>query len=124
MLFLKLYEKNLQIKFEDFIEKYDNDCDYYSVCFSQEEYKVLFNKDKTSEKELLFDFLEKAYKLKNFDYNNISFKNFIKDLKTYLKKFPDFNQPIEYDCNNDELNGIVLKYIFYYLYEFRDKSKK
>ena len=87
---------------------------------------MLFNKNKISEKELLFDFLEKAYKLKNFDYNNISFKNFIKDFKKSLKEFPDFNQPIEYDCNNDELKWHSIKihiFITFFNLEINKKNR-
>ena len=54
LLFLNLYEKNLIFKYnENNIEKYDSELEYYSVCFSKEEYKILFNKDKKSEKELI-----------------------------------------------------------------------
>ena len=109
LLFLKLYEKNLVIKYKDFIEKYDYELEYYSVCFSQEEYQVLFNKDKIGERELLFMFLDKAYKLKNFDFDDIGFKNFILDFKESLKEFPILNQPIEYDNDNTELKWHIIK---------------
>ena len=110
LLFLNLYEKKLINKYnENLIEKYDNELEYYSVCFSVNEYKILFNKDKKGERELLFNFLDDAYKLNNFDFSNIDFRNFVKDFKKSLKEFPDFNQPIEYDCNNDELKWFSIK---------------
>ena len=110
LLFLNLYEKNLIFKYnENNIEKYDSELEYYSVCFSKEEYKILFNKDKKSEKELLFNFLDDAYKLKNFDFSDVDFKKFIQKFKKKLKDFPDFNQPIEYDCSNDELKWHSIK---------------
>ena len=49
-------------------------------------------------------------KLQNFDYNNLSFKKLINEIND---KFPDFNQPIEYDCNNNYLKWFIIKkYIF------------
>ena len=107
LLFLNLYEINLITEYgEENIEKYNNEVNYYSACFSKEDYKILFEKDKNSEEEILFNFLEKAMKLQNFDYNNLSFKNLINEIND---KFPDFNQPIEYDCNNNELKWFIIK---------------
>ena len=110
LLFLQLYEKDIIIIYGiENIEKYNIEVNYYSVCFSKDDYKSLFNIDKISEKEKLLSKLNKAYNLKNFDYTNLDFKNFIKDFKESLEGFPDFNQPIEFDCNNNELKWYNVK---------------
>ena len=110
LLFINIYEKYLVQKFEDNnIEKYENEVKYYSVCFSKENYKELFNLDKKSEKEILFEFLNDINKFDNFNYDNSEFIKFIENFKKKLIKFPDFNQPIEYDCNNNELKWFSIK---------------
>ena len=110
LLLLQLYEKDLIINFgEDNIEKYDDEVKYYSVCFSKENYKELFNFDKTSEKELLLNFLNTINQFDNFNYDNIKFKNYLLEFKKNSKKFPDFNQPIEFDCDNNELKWFNAK---------------
>ena len=110
LLFIQLYEYNLiKIFSQKLIEKYKEEVKYYSVCFSKEEYKELFNEEKISEKDILFDLLTRAYKLAEFNYNNPDFKNFINDLKETYKYFPDFNQPIEYDGDNEELKWFSAK---------------
>ena len=96
-LFEKVLISNLT---ENNIEKYNIELDYYSVCFSKNDYKELFGKDKNSEKDLLFKFIDEACALNNFDYTNPDFKRFIEEFKYTLKTFPDFNQPIEYNCKN------------------------
>ena len=128
LLFLNLHEQKLINKYgENFIEKYVSELEYYSVCFSPEEYKILFNKEKEGEKELLFGFLDKAYNLKNFDFSDVDFKKFVHDLKdSTLEGFPDFNQPIEYDCNNDELKWYSIKehiFISFLNIEINKKNK-
>ena len=128
LLFLNLHEQKLINKYgENFIEKYVSELEYYSVCFSPEEYKILFNKEKEGEKELLFGFLDKAYNLKNFDFSDVDFKKFVHDLKdSTLEGFPDFNQPIEYDCNNDELKWYSIKehiFITFLNIEINKKNK-
>ena len=110
LLFLNLYENEIIAKFEgNNIEKYKDEVIFYSVCFSKNDYKELFNLDKKSEKEELFNILTEAYKLNNFDYNNSNFKRFIQKLKENYKKFHNFNQPIEYDCINNELKWFSIK---------------
>ena len=63
------------------MEKFKDEVIFYSVCFSKNDYKELFNLEKKSEKEELFNVLTEAYNLKNFDYNNSDFKRFIQKLK-------------------------------------------
>ena len=110
LLFLNLYENEIIAKFEgNNIEKFKDEVIFYSVCFSKNDYKELFNLDKKSEKEELFNILTEAYKLNNFDYNNSNFKRFIQKLKENYKKFHNFNQPIEYDCINNELKWFSIK---------------
>ena len=110
LLFLNLYENLLLTNYtEKNIEKYDKEFKYYSVCFNKDEYKIFFNEDKTNEKEVLLEFLNKANKLNNFKYNNPEFQKFLDEYKDKLTDFPDFNQPIEYDFYNDELKWFMLK---------------
>ena len=110
LLFLNLFENKIIEKFdENSMEKFKDEVIFYSVCFSKNDYKELFNLEKKSEKEELFNVLTEAYKLKNFDYNNSDFKRFIQKLKNNYKKFPNFNQPIEYDCINNELKWFSVK---------------
>ena len=113
LLFLQLYEDDIIIIYGvENIEKYNIEVNYYSVCFSKDNYKSLFNIDKISQKEQLLSKLNKAYNLKNFDYTNLDFKNFIKDFKESLEGFTDFNQPIEFDCNNNDQKLIYKSEIF------------
>ena len=110
LLFLYLYENFLIESYnEKNIEKYANEVKYYSVCFNKNEYKIFFNENKTNEKEVLLEFLNKANKLNNFNYNNPIFQQFLDDYKDKLTNFPDFNQPIGYDFYNDELKWFMLK---------------
>ena len=110
LLFLQLYEKYLIMNFGEInIEKYNDEVEYYSVCFSKEDYKDLFNLDKVSEREKILNFLTEANELDNFNYNNSKFTDFIEKFRNEQTKFPDFNQPIEYDCNNNELKWFSIK---------------
>ena len=110
LLFIQLYEKYLIRNFgETKIEKYKDENSYYSVCFSKEDYQELFDLDKDSERESLFKFLNEINKFDNFDYDNSEFKNYIDKFRKENTQFPDFNQPIEYDCNNSELKWYSIK---------------
>ena len=52
LLFLNLYEKEIIKKFEDSnIEKFKDEVLFYSVCFSKNDYKELFNIDKKVKKK-------------------------------------------------------------------------
>ena len=126
--FINFYEKELiNIFSEDNIDKYDKEVKYYSVCFSKDEYKKIFNMDKESkesQKDEFFKLLTKAYKLPNFDYNNLAFKNFINELKDDEMEIPDFNQPIEFDCDNEELLWFSIRmHIFNNFREFNLEKK-
>ena len=110
LLFIKSYEKELfDIFTENNIEKYDNEVEYYSVCFTKENYKILFNRDKEVEKDQLFKFLKDIDSLNNFNYDDKDFINFIEQFKMEDHRFPDFNQPIEFDCDNEELLWFFIK---------------
>ena len=125
LLFLGLFEKVLISNLtENNIEKYNIELDYYSVCFSKNDYKELFGKDKNSEKDLLFKFIDEACALNNFDYTNPDFKRFIEEFKYTLKTFPDFNQPIEYNCKNEELKWFSIKsHIFLFFNDIEIEQK-
>ena len=117
LLFIYLYEKDLiKIFTEKYIEKYNDEVKYYSVCFSKEAYKDLFDLDKQSEKQKLFEFINNAYKLQNFDYNNHDLERLLDNLRDTNKEFPDFNQPIEYDIDNDELKWYSVKFHIFFTF--------
>ena len=107
LLCLKLYENKLieDLK-EDCIEKYENEVKYYTPCFSKEDYRELFNIIKKSEKELVLNFINNAYDIKKYDYNNEDLKRLIENLDV---NFPKFNQPLEFDSPNDELKWHLIK---------------
>lgn len=125
LLYIKLNEEILiKIFGESNVEKYNDEIKYYSVCYSKESYKELFDLDKKSEKEILFEFLNKAYKLQNFDIKNYDLKRLIEDLKNSYPQFPKFNMPIEYDSNNDELKWFSIKlHIFLVFKNLKLKEK-
>ena len=109
LFFIEKYENEISEIFgEDCIEKYNKEVEYYKVCFSKDEYKSLAGTDKKSEKEELFDFLKEMKSFQNFDHNNSTFIKKILGLKEE-KVFPDFNQPLEFDCNNEELLWFGIK---------------
>ena len=100
LFFLNKYETIL-IKDESlgkYIEKYESEVNYYYPCFSKERYKILFNIKKEGEKEIVLDFLQKAY-----------VQVLVDEAQKILLNLPDFNQPIEYDCKNIELRWHKIK---------------
>lgn len=110
LIFLKEYETILIEHFsEEKIEIYNKERKYYYPCFSKEEYKILFDLDKESEKNIIITFLNEANNLKNFDYNNGDLKNLVNKAKELMLDLPDFNQPIELDCSNEELKWHKIK---------------
>ena len=77
---------------------------YYSPCFSKKDYKTLFGLDKQNEKDIVFNFLEEANKIKSYNVdNNIQLNNLVAKAKALLVNIPDFNQPIDLDNQNEEL---------------------
>ena len=121
LLFLNFHEKILIKTFkEENIEKYNDELKYYSACFSKEDYKSLFNEDKESEKTKILKFLKEAYALPNFDYGTSNLTNFLKNYEETLANLPNFNQPIEYDCENKELVWFSIKqHIFLFFKELQ-----
>ena len=79
---------------------------YYEPCFSKEDYKRLFDITKLSEKEIVLNFINKAYSIKHYIYNDEDLKTLVNQLKNI---FPKFNQPIEFDCLNEELKWHLIK---------------
>ena len=87
LLFLQLYEKYLIGNFGiNNIEKYEDEVKYYSVCFSKDEYKELFDLDKITEKESLLNFLNETNEFDNFNYDNLGFNGYIQNFKQKIKK--------------------------------------
>ena len=110
LIFLNEYETHLLEHFsEEKIERYKKEVKYYYPCFSQKEYKILFGLDKNSEENIITKFLEEAYNLEKFNYNNEDLKNLVNKANKLLLDMPDFNQPIELDCSNEELKWHKIK---------------
>ena len=107
LLCLKSYENKLiEDLLEDCIEEYKEEVKYYSPCFSKVDYKELFGITKTSEQESVLNFINKAYAIKKYDYDNKDLKKLIGDINI---NFPKFNQPLEYDSPNNELKWHLIK---------------
>ena len=93
------------------LDIYENEVEFYKVCFTKQEYMSNFNLDKIkSEKDNLIEFLTGIKNAK--DLNELKDKR--KSIKSIIKN-PYFNQPITED--NEELlfykNRILLYYSFY-----------
>ena len=73
---------------------------YYAPLFSKEEYKEIFDINKKSVKDLLLGFINKVYKIKQYDYNNKDLEDLVAESNI---NFPNFNQPLEFDSPNNEL---------------------
>ena len=107
LLFLKKFEDKLIYYFqEEKIEKYEDEVKYYSPCFSKEVYKELFEKNKESEKFILLQFIDKACLFSSFSLKDKKFLDFIEKIKI---DFPNFNQPLGFDFENNELKWHLLK---------------
>ena len=111
LIFLSLYINILKNNFsEQKIEEYDSEVKNFYPCFSKTDYKTLFGLDKESEKDIVFNFLMEAYKIKSYNIdNNIGLKSLIAKAKSLLINIPDFNQPIELDSQNEELKWYKIK---------------
>ena len=112
LIFLNFYQNNVANIFSiQDIELFKNEVKYYKPCFSGEDYMDLFGLKKKCEKDIVFNFLEKASKIKNYNYDNSDLKKLMKKAKKLLKRVPDFNQPIEFDNPNIELKWHKIKII-------------
>ena len=111
LIFLSLYINILKNNFtEQKIEEYDSEVKNFYPCFSKADYKTLFDLDKESEKDIVFNFLEEASKIKTYNIdNNIELNNLVAKAKSLLVNIPDFNQPIELDNQNEELKWHKIK---------------
>ena len=94
---------------EKYVEKYETEVKYYSPCFSKESYDILFNRKKESEKNIVLQFLNKAYKIKSFIYDDKDLQDLINEAQKLYLHLPDFNQPIEFNCENIELKWYKIK---------------
>ena len=107
LLVLKLYENKLIEYFnENNIEKFEEEINYYGPCFSKEYYKSLFDKNKESEKDIVLNFINRAYSIKKYDYSNQELKALVNEIEN---NFPKFNQAIDFDCPNEELKWHLIK---------------
>lgn len=120
LLFLNIYEikLNKDNSINNDIEEYKKEVNYYSPLFSKENYKILFEKDKESERDIIKNFLNKVKQIENFLFDNQKLAELCNEAKSLTKNMPDFNQPIELDCKNEELKWHKIKINI--LYTFSD----
>ena len=117
LIFLAKYDETL-IKLipENYVEKHLNEINYYYPCFTKEEYSTLFGLNKKSEKDIVIEFLLKAFNLKNFRYDNKELIDLVDRAKDLSKDIPDLNQPIEFDIDNEELKWHAIKVSILYIF--------
>ena len=107
-MFLYLYQKDL-ITITNKFEQFENEVLYYHPCFSKKDYKILFDLEKDSEKDIILKFLDEANRINEYFPDNANFKELIMKAKELSKNIPDFNQPIELDNSNLELKWHKIK---------------
>ena len=108
--YLNFLNKNQeQLKNSFNIETYEDEIQYYKVCFKKEELNEYFNEQKElSEKESVINFLSNLINIKN----KMEFFEFKNNKIDGLKNISFFNQPI--DTNNEELFFYKNKIALYY----------
>ena len=117
LIFLTEYDEALKKLFPgDYVEEHLNETKYYYPCFTTEEYLTLFGLEKRSEKDIVIEFLLKAFNLTNYEYNNEELKNLVDEAEKLSKDVPDLNQPIEFDIDNKELKWHAIKISILYIF--------
>jgi len=111
--FLKENQENLKNIFNDKIEDYNEEVNYYLNIFNKDEAKKYFNINKQSQKDNLFSLM-----LEISNKNYLEFESYLKNLKNYYKNpinynmLPDFENEEYYFFRNIHL----IKYSLYYFY--------
>ena len=103
-IYLKFLKDNGD-KIEKDIPKYEEELNYYKVCFNHEELKEKFQIDKNSEKDNFINFLKYINEIINNNNNNNDDDKLFglyNSLNDRFKKISKFNQPI-IDNENSEL---------------------
>ena len=105
-IYLKFLKDNGD-KIEKDIPKYEEELNYYKVCFNHEELKEKFQIDKNSEKDNFINFLKYINEIINNNNNNNNNDDdklfgLYNSLNDRFKKISKFNQPI-IDNENSEL---------------------
>ena len=105
-IYLKFLKDNRD-KIEKDIPKYEEELNYYKVCFNHEELKEKFQIDKNSEKDNFINFLKYINEIINNNNNNNNNDDdklfgLYNSLNDRFKKISKFNQPI-IDNENSEL---------------------
>ena len=109
LILINLYEKMLINYYgEDNYDKYESEIKYYCPCFSKENYKILFDIEKEGEKDKLLHFLDKVNSIKKFNYSNKELIDLVNGIQNI--EFSSFNQPIDFDCENDELKWFLCEF--------------
>ena len=111
--FLKKNEKQLKVLFNNNIEEFNDELNYYSLVFTKEENKEYFNISKASPKEEFFNFLNSILNLNSINVNDVGkFENILNSCENCFDNISYFNMPI--DFSNEQLfyyrNNNVFKF--------------
>jgi len=117
LIFLTEYDETLKKIFAgDYVEENYNEIRYYYPIFTTEEYLTLFDLKKKSEKDIVIEFLIKAFEIKSYVYNNEELKALVEEAKKLSENIPDLNNPIEFDNDNIELIWHAIKISILYIF--------
>lgn len=111
--FIKKNEKKLIGIFNNNVEEFNDELDYYSLIFTKDENKNYFNISQFSPKEELFNFLDSILSLNSNNLNDIKkFENILNSCEKYFDNISYFNMPI--DFSNEQFfyyrNNNLIKY--------------
>ena len=117
LIFLTKYDETLKKIFQgDYVEENLNEIHYYYPIFTTEEYLTLFGREKISEKDIVIEFLHKAFNIQSYVYDNKELKVLVEEAKELSKNIPDLNNPIEFDNDNIELIWHAIKISILYIF--------
>ena len=117
LIFLTEYDEILKKLFPgDYVEEHLNEIKYYYPIFTTEEYFNLFGLKKKSEKDIVIEFLLKAFQIQSYVYDNKELKDLFEEAKEISKNIPDLNNPIEFDNDNKELIWHAIKISILYTF--------
>ena len=98
LIFLKENEEKLKIIFNNDIEEYKSELEYYINIINNEDANKYFFKTKASQKSKLFEFMENILKI---DKNHLdTFKDYLNSYNDFYEKTIYYNMPIEF--SNEE----------------------
>ena len=111
--FIKKNENKLREIFNNNIDEFSDELDYYSLVFTKEEKKMYFNISQASNKEEFYSFLNSILKLNSNNFTDINkFENILNSCEKDFVINSYFNMPI--DLSNEEFfyyrNKNLIKY--------------